>query len=116
MAAQGHLDIGGVPTAIKSRSWYWTVLTAFGAVAVTGNQPTRGTPFYISELPPGEFLIVFILYADTHLSTNQIAFLLAPFYKTLYERIKDTETAFLRGFSDPLGLYLPDGQRSNSGG
>jgi ribosomal protein S27AE len=59
---------------------------------------TRGTPFYNSELAPGEFLIAFVLYADTLLSINQIAFLLAPSYKTLYERIKETETAFIRGF------------------
>ena len=59
---------------------------------------TRGTPFYDSELAPGEFLIAFILYADTLLSINQIAFLLSPSYKTLYDRIKDTETAFVRGF------------------
>ena len=46
---------------------------------------TRGTPFYDSELAPGEFLIAFILYADTLLSINQIAFLLSPSYKTLRE-------------------------------
>ena len=59
---------------------------------------TRGTPFYNSELAPGEFLIAFILYADTLLSINQIAFLLSPSYKTLHDRIRELETAFLRGF------------------
>ena len=59
---------------------------------------TRGTPFYNSELAPGEFLIAFVLYADTLLSINQIAFLLSPSYKTLYERIKETETVFTRGY------------------
>jgi len=59
---------------------------------------TRGTPFYDSELAPGEFLMAFVLYADTLLSINQIAFLLSPSYKTLYDRIKETETAFVRGF------------------
>ena len=60
---------------------------------------TRGTPFYDSELAGGEFLIAFILYADTLLSINQIAFLLSPCYKTLYDRVKETENAFVRGFS-----------------
>ena len=59
---------------------------------------TRGTPFYNSELAPGEFLIAFILYADTLLSINQIAFLLSPTYKTLRKHIRDLETAFLQGF------------------
>jgi ribosomal protein S27AE len=60
---------------------------------------TRGTPFYESELAPGEFLVVFILYADTPLSTVQIAGLLEPTYKTLFDAIKDMEAAFARGFS-----------------
>jgi len=59
---------------------------------------TCGTPFYDSELAPGEFLIAFILYADTHLSINQIAFLLSPTYKTLHGCIKETESALVRGF------------------
>ena len=42
---------------------------------------TRGTPFYDSELAPGEFLVAFILYADTLLSINQIAPLLDRTYK-----------------------------------
>ena len=37
---------------------------------------TRGTPFYDSKLAPGEFLVAFVLYADTLLSINQIAPLL----------------------------------------
>jgi ribosomal protein S27AE len=28
---------------------------------------TRSTPFYDSKLAPGEFLVAFVLYADTHL-------------------------------------------------
>jgi len=59
---------------------------------------TRGTPFYNSNLAPGEVLIAFVLYADTLLSINQIAPLLSPRYKTLFEQIKDAETAFQRGF------------------
>ena len=47
---------------------------------------------------PGEFLIAFILYADTPLSINQIAFLLSPCYKTLHDRIRELEVAFLLGF------------------
>ena len=31
---------------------------------------TRRTTFYDSELASGEFLVAFILYADTHLSVN----------------------------------------------
>ena len=60
---------------------------------------TRGTPFYEPELAPGEFLVAFILYADTPLSTVQIAGLLEPTYKTLFDAIKDMEAAFARGFS-----------------
>ena len=60
---------------------------------------TRGTPFYDSELAPGEFLVAFILYADTLLSINQIAPLLDHTYKTVFETIKDIEAAFARGFS-----------------
>lgn len=59
---------------------------------------TRETPFYDSELALDEFLIVFILYADTLLSISQIAFPLSPSYKTLYDRLKETEAAFVRVF------------------
>lgn len=59
---------------------------------------TRGTPFYRSELAPGEFLIAFVIYADSLLSINQIASLLDRTYKTVFEAIKDVEAAFLRGF------------------
>ncbi len=59
---------------------------------------TRGTPFYDSELARSEFLIAFILYVDTLLSINQIAFFLSLCYKTLHDRIRELETAFLRGF------------------
>ncbi|PSQ16500.1 IS1595 family transposase [Halobacteriales archaeon QS_8_69_26] len=67
---------------------------------------TRGTPFYNSDLAPGEVLIAFVLYADSLLSINQIALLLSPCYKTLFERIKETETAFHRGFPTVWG-HLP---------
>lgn len=56
---------------------------------------TRGTPFYDSELAPGEFLIAFLLYADTLLSSNQIAFLLSPCYKTIRETIREFEQPFV---------------------
>ena len=59
---------------------------------------TRGTPFYDSELAEGEFLIAFLLYADTLLSINQIAPLLDRAYKTVFEAIKHMEAAFARGF------------------
>ena len=59
---------------------------------------TRGTPFYDSELAPGEFLVAFILYADTLLSVNQIAPLLDRAYKTVFDAINDVEAAFIRGF------------------
>ena len=59
---------------------------------------TRGTPFYESELTAGEFLIAFVLYADTLLSINQIALLLSPSYKTLFEALNEIATAFIRGF------------------
>ena len=59
---------------------------------------TRGTPFYGSELAPGEFLLAFLLYADSLLSINQIAPLLDRTYKTVFEAIRDVETAFARGF------------------
>jgi len=59
---------------------------------------TRGTPFYSSELAPGEFLLAFLLYADSLLSINQIAPLLDRTYKTVFEAISDVETAFARGF------------------
>lgn len=59
---------------------------------------TRGTPFYEAELAPGEFLVAFILYTDTLLSISQIAALLDPTYKTVFEAIKGVEAAFARGF------------------
>ena len=59
---------------------------------------TRGTPFYDSKLAPGEFLVAFVLYADTLLSINQIAPLLDRAYKTVFKAINDVETAFARGF------------------
>ncbi len=59
---------------------------------------TRGTPFYSSELAGSEFLVAFILYADTLLSINQIAPLLDHTYKTVFDAIKNMEAAFARGF------------------
>jgi len=59
---------------------------------------TRGTPFYDSELTGGEFLVAFILYADTLLSITQIAALLSPCYTTLHDQLRELETAFCRGF------------------
>ena len=59
---------------------------------------TRGTPFYDSKLAPGEFLVAFVLYADTLLSINQIAPLLNRTYKTVFEAINEVEAAFARGF------------------
>ena len=59
---------------------------------------TRGTPFYRSELTPGELLIAFVLYADTLLSLNQIVLLLSPCCKHRHQRIKERESAFIHGF------------------
>ena len=59
---------------------------------------TRGTPFHDSELIPGEFLIAFVLYADTLLSITQIAVLLSPCYTTLHDQLRESETAFCRSF------------------
>jgi hypothetical protein len=75
---------------------------------------TRGTPFYDSELT-GEFLIAFILYADTLLSITQIAGLLSPFYTTLYDQLREFETAFCRGFPTVWEHYLPDSRWANTG-
>ena len=61
---------------------------------------TRGTPFYESELALGEFLI---------------AFLLSPCYKTLHDRIRELETAFIQGVSDRLGAHLPDSRWADAG-
>ena len=55
-------------------------------------------PFYNSELTAGEFLIAFILYADTLLSINQIAPLLDHAYNTIHDGIRRMETAFKRSF------------------
>jgi len=59
---------------------------------------TLGTPFYDAELAPGEFLVAFILYADSLLSINQIAPLLGRAYNTIHSAIRDVEAAFQRGF------------------
>lgn len=59
---------------------------------------TLGTPFYNSELTPGEFLVAFVLYADSMLSINQITPLLAHAYNTVHTAIREVEYAFQRGF------------------
>jgi ribosomal protein S27AE len=59
---------------------------------------TRGTPFYDSELSPGESLIAFIRYADRLLSITQIAALVSPCYTTLHDQLREFETALCRGF------------------
>lgn len=59
---------------------------------------TLSTPFYNSEITGGEFLIAFVLYADTLLSINQIAPLLDHAYNTVYEGIRRMEAALDRGF------------------
>jgi len=41
----------------------------------------------------GEFLVAFVLYADSLLSINQIATLLDRAYNTIYSAIRDVETA-----------------------
>ena len=45
---------------------------------------TRNTPFANSSLSPGELLLIFILYADTLLSINQIAQLFESCYDTIH--------------------------------
>jgi len=45
---------------------------------------TRNTPFTNTQLLPGELLLVFILYADTLLSINQIAQLFDPCYHIVH--------------------------------
>ena len=76
---------------------------------------TRGTPFYDSELAPGEFLLAFVLYADTLLSINQIAPLLDRAYKTVFKTISDVEAAFVRGFSRRLGACRSDRRWTDTG-
>jgi hypothetical protein len=43
-------------------------------------------------------LIASVLCADALLSLNQIALLLSPYYRTLHERLKEMESAFVNGF------------------
>ena len=69
-----------------------------GNCRYTGTYTLR-TPFYNSELTGGEFLIAFVLYADTLLSINQIAPLLDHAYNTIHNGIRRMEAAFERGFS-----------------
>lgn len=59
---------------------------------------TRNTPFENTQLTPGELLLIFILYADTLLSINQIAYLVEPCYDTIHSRLREGEAAFERGF------------------
>ena len=48
---------------------------------------TRGTQFYDSDLNIGEFLIAFILYADTPFSIAQIVAQLFLCYTALHEKL-----------------------------
>jgi hypothetical protein len=50
----------------------------------------------------GEFLVAFVLYADTFLSINRIAPLLDHAYNTVYDGIRRMEAAFERA-SRPSG-------------
>ena len=50
---------------------------------------TRNTPFANSGLTPGELLLIFILYADTLLSINQIAQLFDPCYDTVHAQLRE---------------------------
>ena len=59
---------------------------------------TRNTPFATTQLSPGELLLIFILYADTLLSINQIAQLFEPCYDTVHTQLREEEAAFERGF------------------
>jgi hypothetical protein len=59
---------------------------------------TRNTPFANSGLTPGELILIFILYADTLLSINQIAQLFDPCYDTVHAQLREGEAAFERGF------------------
>ncbi|TSD09190.1 IS1595 family transposase [Haloglomus irregulare] len=59
---------------------------------------TLGTPFYDAELAGGEFLVAFVLYADSLLSINQIAMLLDRAYDTIHSAIRKCDRAFQRGF------------------
>ena len=72
-----------------------------GNCRYTGTYTLR-TPFYNSELTGGEFLIAFVLYADTLLSINQIAPLLDHAYNTVYDGIRRME-AGLSAASRPSG-------------
>lgn len=59
---------------------------------------TRNTPFANSRLSPGELLLIFILYADTLLSINQIAQLFETCYDTVHTQLREREAAFECGF------------------
>ena len=54
---------------------------------------TLGTPFYDAELAPGEFLVAFVMYADSLLSIHQIAMLLDRTYNTLHSAIRKCDRA-----------------------
>ena len=60
---------------------------------------TRNTPFHGRTLTPGEFIIAFVLYADTLLSIHQIAQLFDAVYDTVHTTIREGEAAFECGFS-----------------
>jgi hypothetical protein len=72
-------------------------------------------PFSDSELTPCEFLIAFILYADTLLSITQIVALLSPCYTTLHDQLRELEAGFYPGFSDCLGAHRPDSRWADTG-
>jgi hypothetical protein len=59
---------------------------------------TQNTLFANSRLSPGELLLIFILYADTLLSINQIAQLFDPRYDTIHTQLREGEAAFKGGF------------------
>ena len=59
---------------------------------------TRNTPSANTQLSPGELLLVFILYADTLLSIDQIAQLFEPCYDTVHAQLREGEAAFECGF------------------
>ena len=66
---------------------------------------TRNTPFANSQLTPGELLLVFVLYADTLLSINQLSQLFEPCYETIHTRLREGEAAFRTRLPPHLATY-----------
>jgi len=98
-AARSYPNCGADSLHATELLTYSMDLTESGVTVVTGKQHTRAEPpSTIRNSPPGEFLIAFVIYADTLLSINQIALLLLPCYTTLYDRIMELETSFCREF------------------